>query len=81
MLRDENYKNDYVNFVNEMVSKEHARKVPEGRLEVGHGKVWYLPHHGIYHPKKACKICQALDCSAKYKGILEQSIDARPGPH
>lgn len=68
MLRDENYRNDYVNFVNEMIAKGHARKVPEDHLEADQGKVWYLPHHGIYHPKKPNKICIVFDCSAKYEG-------------
>lgn len=49
MLRDENYRNDYVHFVNEMIAKGHARKVPEDRLEANQGKVRYLAHHGIYH--------------------------------
>lgn len=31
----------------------------EGR----HGEKWYIPHHGVYHPKKPDKLC---DCSAKY---------------
>ena len=68
MLRDENYRNDYVNFVNEMISKGHARKVLEDRLEVELGKVWYLPHHGIYHPKKPHKMHVVFDCNAKYEG-------------
>ena len=68
MLRDENYRNDYVKFVNEMISKGHARKVLEDRLEVELGKVWYLPHYGIYHPKKPHKIRVVFDCSAKYEG-------------
>ena len=68
MLRDENYRNDYVSFVNEMISRGHARKVPEDRLEVEPGKAWYLPHHGIYHPKKPHKIRVVFDCSAKYEG-------------
>ena len=56
MLHDDNYRNDYVHFVNEMIAKGHARKVPEDRLEANQGKVWYLPHHGIYHPRKPHKI-------------------------
>ena len=68
MLRDENYRNDYVNFVNEMISRGHARKVPEDHLEVEPGKARYLPHHGIYHPKKPHKIRVVFDCSAKYEG-------------
>ena len=68
MLRDENYRNDYVHFVNEMIAKGHARKIPEDRLEGNQGKVWYLPHHGIYHPRKPHKIRVVFDCSARCEG-------------
>ena len=32
------------------------------------GKLWYLPHHGVYHPAKPNKICFRFDCSAEYAG-------------
>lgn len=67
MLRDENYRNDYY-FVNEMIAKGYARKVPEDRLAASPGKVWYIPHHGIYHPRKPQKIRVVFDCSAKFNG-------------
>lgn len=31
--------------------------------------MWYLPHHGIYHPKKLDKIRVVFDCSAKFDGV------------
>ena len=68
MQGDESYRNVYVHFVNEMIAKGHARKVPEDRLEARRGKVWYLPHHGIYHPRKPHKIRVVFDCSARYEG-------------
>ena len=30
--------------------------------------VWYIPHHGLYHPKKRDKIRIVFDCSAYYHG-------------
>ena len=29
--------------------------------------VWYIPHHGVYHPKKPNKIRMVFDCSAEYQ--------------
>ena len=55
MLHGENYRKDYVNFVNEMIANGYARKVPEDQLETSPGKVWY-------------KIRVVFDCSARYKG-------------
>ena len=31
-------------------------------------KVWYIPHHGVYHPKKPNKIRVVFDCSSEFKG-------------
>lgn len=30
---------------------------------------WYLPHHGIYHPRQLDKLRVIFDCSAKFLGI------------
>ena len=78
MLHDENYRNDYINFVNKIIAKGYGRKVPEDRLKTSHGKVWYIPHHGIYHAKKQ-KIRVVFDCSAKYEGISLNDM-LLPGP-
>ena len=32
------------------------------------GKLWYLPHHGVYHPAKPNKIRVIFDCSCEYAG-------------
>ena len=68
MMRDENYRNDYVNFVNYVIAKGYAQKVSDDHLETESGKVWYIPHHGIYHPRKPGKIRVVFDCSARYQG-------------
>lgn len=34
------------------------------------GLVWYIPHHGVYHPKKPGNIRVVFDCSADYKKQL-----------
>ena len=31
-------------------------------------KIWYILHHGVYHPKKPNKIRVVFDCSAEFKG-------------
>jgi len=45
------------------------RKKPVAELNRADGKVWYLPHHGIYHPTKPGKIRVVFNCSATYRGI------------
>ena len=60
---------DYTTFVEELVAKGYARRVPQYQKESNFvGKTWFIPHHSVYHPHKPRKICVVFDCSAKYKG-------------
>ena len=45
-----------------------ARKIPEDNDVPEIGKVWYLPHHGVYHPRKPGKIRVVFHCSASFQG-------------
>ena len=67
MRLNHKYHQDYVEFVEKLVSKGYAYKVSDEQLE-DQQPAWYLPHHGIYHPKKPDKIRVVFDCSAKYQG-------------
>ena len=40
--------NDDVAFVNDVIAKGYAQKVPIESLIPKPGKVWYLPHYGVY---------------------------------
>ncbi len=58
---------DYTTFMENVISKGHAEKVPIAELERLDGRLWYIPHHGVYHPKKQ-KIRVVFDCGASYQG-------------
>ncbi|CAB4017090.1 Hypothetical predicted protein, partial [Paramuricea clavata] len=66
--KDDKYKKDYVTFVNDMIKKGYAERVPPSEVTTEEGKCWYIPHHGVYHPKKPSKIRVVFDCSSQYKG-------------
>ena len=68
MTQNHPYRNDYVAFINEIINKGYAEKVPQKILKTDPGKAWYIPHHGVYHPKKPDKIRVVFDCSAKFAG-------------
>jgi len=51
-----------------MIDMGYAEKVPEESVEADPGKVWYIPHHGVYHPKKPKKIRVVFDCCTKFAG-------------
>ena len=68
LINNETFCKDYVNFMNSIIVKGFARKVPSDRLSAKTGKVWYIPHHGVYHAKKPSKIRVVFDCSARFGG-------------
>ncbi|CAB4027867.1 Hypothetical predicted protein, partial [Paramuricea clavata] len=46
------------------------------------GKIWYLPHFGVYHPRKPNKIRVVFDSSAEFKGTsLNKELLSGPDMH
>jgi hypothetical protein len=43
---------EYSIFMNTVFSSGYAEKVPEDCLPREDGRVWYVPHHRVRHPKK-----------------------------
>ena len=52
----------------DMVDKGHAEKVPPEEISPANGRIWYIPHHGVYHPQKPDKIRVVFDPSLEFKG-------------
>ncbi|GAA6081882.1 uncharacterized protein LOC113055348, partial [Tachysurus ichikawai] len=65
LLKDERYKEHYLKFMEEVIERGDAEEVQNKGKD---GEKWYIPHHGVYHPKKPDKLCVIFDCSAKYQG-------------
>ncbi|XP_035989441.1 uncharacterized protein LOC118561455 [Fundulus heteroclitus] len=61
------FKKDYIAFMDDMICNGYAEVVPSDRLVGSEGKVWYIPHHGVYHPRKG-KLRVVFDCAATFKG-------------
>ncbi|KAL2092730.1 hypothetical protein ACEWY4_012528 [Coilia grayii] len=68
MKKDEQFKQEYVAFLNDIFENNYAEEIPEEELAQPSGKVWYLPHHGVYHPKKK-KLRIVFDCAASFQGV------------
>ncbi|XP_058622265.1 uncharacterized protein LOC131533856 [Onychostoma macrolepis] len=49
------------------ISKGYAEKVPDKQLHRKDGRLWYIPHHGIYHKRKG-KIRVVFDCTSTFQG-------------
>ncbi len=63
--KDEKYKEDYVKYMSDIIERGDVEEAQDDGLP---GEKWYIPHHGIYHPKKPEKLRVVFDCSAKHKG-------------
>ncbi|XP_043209587.1 uncharacterized protein LOC122374727 [Amphibalanus amphitrite] len=72
LVRNEAYRHDYTGFMAATLEKGYAEKVPSEELELDDGRVWYIPHHGVYHPQKN-KIRIVFDCSAEFRGHVLNS--------
>lgn len=65
MQRNDVFRKDYQEFMSNLFSQGYAEEV--GTTDVN-DSVWYIPHHGVYHPMKPNKIRIVFDCSARYQG-------------
>lgn len=60
------YHDDYKRFMNVILERGDAELVPENEVEAP--ARWYIPHHGVYNPKKPGKIRVVFDCSTRLHG-------------
>ncbi|XP_033762629.1 uncharacterized protein LOC117344089 [Pecten maximus] len=65
--KDEHFRCEYTKFMDKVIGEGYARKVPLEEIHKDDGHVWYLPHHGVYHPRKH-KLRVVFDCAARYRG-------------
>lgn len=65
--RDDKFHQEYANFLSDVIKEGYAERVPEHQLKRSDGKVWYIPHHGVYHPKKR-NLRVVFDCGAEFRG-------------
>ena len=72
-IKEPKYFDDYSKFMSKLLVNNHAEKVPIDELDKP-GKVWYLPHHGAYHPRKPDKIRVVFDGSTSYQGIVLNNL-------
>ena len=68
LKRDEIYRDHYCSFMKDMIEKSYAERVPAESIDRNDGRVFYIPHHGVYNPNKPGKIRVIFNCSAQFKG-------------
>ena len=65
-LSNPTFSDHYHTFMNDIITQGDAELVPDS--EIDDPKSWYIPHFGVYHPKKPDKITVVFDGSAKVGG-------------
>ena len=58
--RNPEYETNYREFMNSIIENKDAELVNEEKDDA-----WYIPHFGVFHPKKPGKIRIVFDCAAK----------------
>nr|XP_039258111.1 uncharacterized protein LOC120334671 [Styela clava] len=65
--KDERFKELYCAFMKDAIEKGYAERLSDGD-NGNHGYVWYIPHHGVFHPCKPNKIRVVFNCSSEFEG-------------
>ena len=66
LRHNQRFRSDYTKFMDEIITKGYAEEVPRKDKAT---EAFYIPHHGIYHPKKPEKIRVVFDCSSKCENV------------
>ena len=66
--RQPRFLEDYLLFMKDVIAL-CAEEVPPDRLGVQDGMVNYVPHTGVYHPRKPNQIRVVFYCSAQHEGV------------
>lgn len=53
--------------MSDVISKGYAEVIPQDQLGYENGNVWFVPHHGVYHPRKKT-LRVVFDCASAYGG-------------
>ncbi|XP_066933229.1 uncharacterized protein [Clytia hemisphaerica] len=76
LLKNDRMFNDYKAFMQTNIEKGYVKLASNSPTP---NKTWYIPHHGVYHPRKPDKIRVVFDCTAKYQGYcLNQELIQGP---
>lgn len=65
LQKDERYKEQYIKFMEEVIERGDAEQIEDEGKE---REIWYIPHHGVRHPKNPDKLRVVFGYSARYKG-------------
>ena len=68
LLKDSDIHSKYSEFMDNLLTKGYARKVPDSSTDPPQQPLWYLPHHKVIDPNKPGKVRAFYDCAAMFHG-------------
>lgn len=75
LKRDTTMHQHYTESMEKLTRQGHTEKILSEEVSREDGKVWYIPHHGVYHPKKPNKLRVVFNCPMGFKGAsLNQEL-------
>ena len=69
LLSGKKFHRKYREFMENLIERGNARKLTEIEAARRSGKTWYLPHHGVFHPRKKDTVLAVLDAAAMQEGV------------
>lgn len=60
LMKRESFHDEYSAFLNDVIAQGYAEVVPQEELGGAEGRVWYILHHGVYHPRKNTLRCSTV---------------------
>ncbi|KAL7827056.1 hypothetical protein SRHO_G00327740 [Serrasalmus rhombeus] len=63
---DKSFQAEYKQFMDKMLEQDYAEEIPLDQLHVVEGKIWYVPHHGVYHRRKGT-LRVVFDCTSSFQ--------------
>ncbi|KAL4008191.1 hypothetical protein ACER0C_002043 [Sarotherodon galilaeus] len=67
LIRNTEFHKEYQSFMSDLLNRGYAVQVPNTKTTPENERVWYIPHHGMYHPQKR-KLRVVFDCAASFQG-------------
>lgn len=65
--QNQEFYKEYSEFMDQMIRKRFAERVPNEELNREPGRTWFITHHAVYHKVKQ-KLRIVFNCSLKYAG-------------
>ncbi|KAL7824645.1 hypothetical protein SRHO_G00344950 [Serrasalmus rhombeus] len=63
---DKSFQAEYKQFMDKMLEQDYAEEIPLDQLHIVEGKIWYVPHHGVYHRRKGI-LRVVFDCTSSFQ--------------